>query len=250
MREYILNLTNNLIAKNHYEQVDLKMRAEQNYPSNLVEHIKWDLAAGDVRKMNPETLGRVMCSLETGDVMASKQELLVDNLGFAGDCEDLLRELVSLCLAFLIRDRLDYSGFRTALPYRCQQRKPMAKVSIVRLDEIDGLINRVAAEAPWGEEPSPLLSLARLTGKFYEWAKKFTEHFGVPRSELETYIALNEYCHHIANGDNMMDDDFSTIEAVAKEAGLPVVEFTRWVKKNVEAYRALETHHEAERRGD
>jgi AraC-like DNA-binding protein len=250
MREYIQNLTDNLIARNHYDKVDLKMRGEQNYPNNLVDHIKWDLATGDVRKMNPETLGRIMCSLETGDVMASKKELLVDNLGFAGDCEDLLRELVALCLAFVIRDRLDHSaGFNTTPSYHVQQRKPLTKISIARLNEIDQFITCVVTEAPWGKEPEPLLNLARLMGKFNEWAKKFTEHFKVTQQELETYIALEEYCHHMADGDYIVDDDFPTIEDVAKQVGLSVAAFTQWVNKNVLQYRANEAHNEAERLG-
>jgi len=251
MREYIQNLTNNLIAKNHYDQVDLRLRGEQNYPNNLVDHIKWDLAAGDVRKMNPETLGKIMANFEIGDVMASKKELLVDNLGFAGDCEDLLRELVALCLAFVIRDRLDHSDMNHVPSYRIhQKRKSMAKVSTKRLDEIDQLITRAATEQPWGEEPSPLLNLARLTGKFDEWVKKFTEHFGVPREELETCITLEEYCHHIGDGDYCVDNDFPSSTAVAKEVGIPDAEFTRWVCKKVNAYLALEAHQEAEQRGD
>ena len=44
-------------------------------------------------------------SFEIGDVMASKKDLF-NNVSFNGDCEEILRELVSLCLAFAIRDRL------------------------------------------------------------------------------------------------------------------------------------------------
>jgi hypothetical protein len=46
-----------------------------------------------------------MCSFEIGDVMAGKKDLF-NSVHFSGDCEELLRELVSLCLAFAIRDRL------------------------------------------------------------------------------------------------------------------------------------------------
>lgn len=248
MREYIKNLTDNLINKNHYDQVDLKMRGQQGYPGNLFDHVKVDLEAGDVRKMNPETLGRIMANLEVGDVMASKKEL-IDGLHFSGDCEDLLHELVSLCLAFVIRDRLDHSGFNTVPSYRCRERKAMAKVSIARLNEIEGFVIHALSVESWGEEPSPLLNLARLSGKFEEYAKKFTEHFGVSREELETYIVLEEYCHHMADGDYCVDDDFPAPETVAKEASIPVQEFIQWMDKNIEAYHAFEAHHEAEQRG-
>ena len=250
MREYIQNLTDNLIAKNHYDVVDLKLRGEKNYPASLVDHVKLDLAAGDVRKMNPETLGKIMCSLETGDVMANKQELLVDNLGFGGDCEDLLRELVSLCLAFAIRDRLDnYSGFSLVPPYRCREKKAMVKVSIKRLDEIERYVVHAPTLPTWGEESSSLLNLARLTGKFDAYAKKFNECFGVSRGELETYVVLQEYCHRLADCGNFTDKKFPLPEVVAEEVGIPVQEFTKWVNREVNAYRALETHQEAEMRG-
>ncbi len=110
MREYIKNLTDHLITKNRYDELDLKLRGDRNpRVASLVDHVKLDLESGDVRKMNPETLGKIMANLEIGDVMASKKEL-IDELHFSGDCEDLLRELVSLCLAFVIRDRL--TGFQ------------------------------------------------------------------------------------------------------------------------------------------
>jgi hypothetical protein len=47
-----------------------------------------------------------MCSLEIGDVLIGKQELFQE-LHFAGDCGDLLREMVSVVLARVIHDRLD-----------------------------------------------------------------------------------------------------------------------------------------------
>ncbi len=105
MREYIKNLTDNLISKNRYDEVDLRLRAESSLTS-LVEYVKVDLEAGDVKNMNPETLGRIMANFEIGDVMASKADI-VEWIHFNGDCEDLLRELVALCLAFVIKDRLD-----------------------------------------------------------------------------------------------------------------------------------------------
>ncbi len=122
MREYIKNLTDNLIGKNRYDEVDLKMRGQQGYPGNLVDHVKVDLEAGDIQDMNPETLGKIMANLEIGDVMASRKELF-DNLHFSGNCEDLLRELVALCLAFVVRDRLDPSQrliptYRNSSPQR------------------------------------------------------------------------------------------------------------------------------------
>ena len=109
MREYIQNLTNDLITKNRYDELDLKLRGGKNLSNiSFVDYVKLDLYSDDVQEMNPETLGKIMAEFDIGDVMAGQKEL-VDGLHFAGDCEDLLRELVDLCLAYVIRDRLDCS---------------------------------------------------------------------------------------------------------------------------------------------
>jgi len=54
-----------------------------------------------------------MCSFEIGDVMSNHpgKEVL-----FGGDCEDMLREMVSLCLAYVIHDRLDPSEREVWIP--------------------------------------------------------------------------------------------------------------------------------------
>lgn len=100
MRPYIVNLTSHLIGKNRYDVIFLRPDV-----LDFVRHVKLDLDSGDVRNMSPETLGKIMCSFEVGDIIASKQELL-EGVHFSGDCEEMLRELVSLCLAYAIRDRL------------------------------------------------------------------------------------------------------------------------------------------------
>lgn len=101
MRQYIVNLTNHLIGKNGYDANLYRI----NNLEKFVEHVKTDLESGDVRTMSPAKLGEIMCSFEVGDVMAGKKDLF-NGTHFSGDCEELLRELVSLCLAYAIRDRL------------------------------------------------------------------------------------------------------------------------------------------------
>lgn len=108
MRQYIVNLTNNLIGKNRYDEVFHKLR---NSSDEFIEYVKCDLETGDIRDMNPETLGKIMCSFELGDVMATKKELF-QRVTFDGFCEDMFRELVSLCLAYAIKERFD--NFRQA----------------------------------------------------------------------------------------------------------------------------------------
>lgn len=102
MKQYIVNLTNHLISKNHYNETFQRVRDLDEF----VEHVKIDLEAGDVRTMSPAKLGEIMCSLESGDVLASGRDLF-NNTHFSGDCEEFLRELVSLSLAYVIRDRID-----------------------------------------------------------------------------------------------------------------------------------------------
>lgn len=109
MREYIVNLTNNLIGKHRFDIVALRHRHSRR--DTLVGKVKERIEIGDVANMSHETLGRIMGSLEIGDVMASKQDLF-SQVHFAGDCGDLLRELVALCLAYAITARLDHDDIR------------------------------------------------------------------------------------------------------------------------------------------
>ena len=102
MRQYIVNLTNHLIGKNRYDQIFYRIKD----PREFIKQVRLDLEAKDVRDMSPETLGKIMCSFEIGDVMASKADIFT-SIHFSGDCEEMLRELVSLCLAYVIRDRID-----------------------------------------------------------------------------------------------------------------------------------------------
>ena len=97
-KTYIHNLIHNLIHKNGYAHL-----YERLHRFDFVQHVKNDLYAVDVAEMNPETLGKIMCSFDTGDVMATRQDLF-SGVTFGGDCEDFLRELVALCLAYAIWD--------------------------------------------------------------------------------------------------------------------------------------------------
>ena len=107
MREYIVNLTNNLIGKNRYDEIYRRLGNKDEF----LKHVRLDLEADDVRTMSPEKLGQIMCAFEIGDVLSAHPGKEVT---FSGDCEELLREIVSICLAYAIRSRLD-EGSRT--PY-------------------------------------------------------------------------------------------------------------------------------------
>ncbi len=122
MRAYIVNLTDNLIGKHHFDKMAETMAKDWG---GFLNFVKMSLETHDVREMNPETLGKIMCSFEVGDVLANKEQLF-QKIYFAGDCEAMLRDLVAVCLAFAIADRLDPEAeFGTLVPpYRPRKTIP------------------------------------------------------------------------------------------------------------------------------
>jgi hypothetical protein len=115
--QYIVNLTNDLITRNRYDGVPKK---------DFLEVVADDLERRDVAKMNPATLGKILCSIESGDVLIGKAELL-GALHFSGDCDRLLRELVARVLAQVIKDRLENEQRSTLPLYTCNRRSPFAR---------------------------------------------------------------------------------------------------------------------------
>ena len=108
MRKYIENLTDALIHKNYLDRVfELMIGIRETF----LKQVSVELLVGDVAKMNPETLGKIIASFETGDVPLSHQEIF-ENARFSGDCEDFLRRVASLFLAAVIFERLELDEFR------------------------------------------------------------------------------------------------------------------------------------------
>lgn len=107
MRKYIQNLTDTLIGKHRFDLVAFRIDivGSKRDRDNFLDHVSDTLVARDVRAMNSETLGKILCSLEVGDVIVGKKELF-ERLNFSGDCEETLREFVAIALAYVIRDRL------------------------------------------------------------------------------------------------------------------------------------------------
>jgi hypothetical protein len=103
MTPYIVNLTNTLIDKHRF---DVLFCNREDYMPDFTEMVAEILSADDIRQMNPETLGRILGSMETGDVIASKQELK-ERLYFGGDLGEMLRSMVAVCVAYVITSRLD-----------------------------------------------------------------------------------------------------------------------------------------------
>ncbi|MBI1957081.1 MAG: hypothetical protein HYS44_01315 [Candidatus Niyogibacteria bacterium] len=111
MRPYIKNLTDNLIGKHRFDDA-FKRESDRD---EFLRQVQFDLENIDVNDMKPETLGKIMCSFEVGDVMAAKEHL-AQGIHFAGDCGEMLRELVALCLAYAIRERLEESEYEHGSP--------------------------------------------------------------------------------------------------------------------------------------
>ncbi len=103
MSKYIYNLSDNLIRKHHFDEIwfDQLRFKEDEFFGHVRRILRWD----DVEKLAPQTLGRVICSFEVGMVPVNRQELF-DKVGFTSNCEETLRDLVAVCLAYFIRERL------------------------------------------------------------------------------------------------------------------------------------------------
>jgi hypothetical protein len=112
MRPYIKNLTDYLIGKHHFDAIYIQIPNRDNF----LNHVRLSLEAAEVKLWKPETLGKILCQFEIGDVIASKTEL-AQKLYFAGDCEDMLRGMVAICLSYVIRDRLDPARMPGVPPY-------------------------------------------------------------------------------------------------------------------------------------
>jgi len=107
MREYIVNLTNNLIGKHGFDLMFNSMKTRDladGWEGIFVKLICDTISSRDVREMSPETLGKVMCSLEGSELPAYNPGL------YFGKPDQYLRGIVSSFLAWQIRYRLDASA--------------------------------------------------------------------------------------------------------------------------------------------
>lgn len=118
MREYIVNLTNTLIGKNHFD--DLASVSGERF----LDYVTQVLDVAEVRELCPETLGKIICAFELGDLQVSKQEMQ-RRIYFSGEGEDMLRHLVSFCLALAIEARLAPEPEADIPPYRRARRHPV-----------------------------------------------------------------------------------------------------------------------------
>ena len=104
MREYIVNLTNNLIGKHGFDLVYESMKGRGDIlgvKEEFVRLVNITIGSNDVRSMSPETLGKIVCSLEGSELPGYNPGL------FMGDPAEFLRGITSSFLAWSIRYRLD-----------------------------------------------------------------------------------------------------------------------------------------------
>lgn len=110
MTPYIKNLTDHLIGEHDFDE---SWDDWGHYRQGEFRKYLWRaLLPGPVKKMTPETLGKVMCSLRTHDTGLSRRELFENGTLFGGSEGDMLREMVTYCLVHIIFRRLspDFSS--------------------------------------------------------------------------------------------------------------------------------------------
>jgi len=112
MKEYIVNLTNDLIGRHGLDLVfeTMKQRASQTntdaWKEEFVYLVRAQISSRSIRKMSSETLGKVICSLEGSELPAFNPGL------YFGEPEQYLRDIVSSFLAWSIRYRLDSDALK------------------------------------------------------------------------------------------------------------------------------------------
>lgn len=111
MKGFMRSLVNRLITKNRYDKL-LEIQFSNNR-NQFLRYVKEDLASDDVNTMTPETLGKIMCQIDNGDVSVTNEELS-NFVQFAGNCDEFLREMVSFCLACVIYKHLSGSLIKNA----------------------------------------------------------------------------------------------------------------------------------------
>lgn len=99
MREYIKNLTTSLISMHELDAYAKDWKYDkEGLPTSL-----YGVVMRSVSEMTPQTLGKILCSLEPSDV----RHQLPAPFEFPYNFQKELPEVVGWCLASAIADRLD-----------------------------------------------------------------------------------------------------------------------------------------------
>lgn len=102
MRTNILLITNNLISKYQYWKLFEEINDLDAFVRRVTEHLR----EHEIDFLTPAELGVTICSFDPGDIVTTQQGVFT-NAFFTGDTEKYLRQMLALCLAYIIRDRLD-----------------------------------------------------------------------------------------------------------------------------------------------
>ena len=105
MNTYLLRLTDRLIERNDYDHTwrNLNVNSEE-FLTYLTDHLLY--VDDELTKMSARTLGEILNAFEESPGLVEKKELSTDanTLRTRGR---MLRGITALCLASVIRDRLD-----------------------------------------------------------------------------------------------------------------------------------------------
>ena len=103
MKEYIVNLTNNLIGKHGFDLIFESMKATNpsGHTQQFFKLVHMTIGSNDVRDMSPETLGKVICSIDGDEIP------IMYPAEYAGNPDGYLRSAVSKFLAWSILYRFD-----------------------------------------------------------------------------------------------------------------------------------------------
>lgn len=118
MKKYIIDLTDDMIRRNKLDS--LITRYSHFRPTEKAQFIKHaqNLICASMLNMTGSTMGKIMSEFDFDDVLATREELL-EHVTYNGICDEMLRDLVSTALAFVIHDRLDPVQIRSGstVPY-------------------------------------------------------------------------------------------------------------------------------------
>ena len=110
MKEYIVNLTNNLIGTYRFDRMfqnmktakEISVEVHDDWKEEFVRLVTLTLSTDiGVNEMSPETLGKIVCSMEGGELPCYQPA------EYFGKPDQYLRNIVSSMLAWSIRYRLD-----------------------------------------------------------------------------------------------------------------------------------------------
>lgn len=124
MNKYVVSLTNNFIGAFHFDEAYKLMPLEvfMTFAKQCL------LGASELRDMSDETLGKLMCSFEAGDMRTTKAELF-RSVDFDGTSREMVREMAAFYLACAIIERLNEHRSECVPPYRRRGGNPVRDIT-------------------------------------------------------------------------------------------------------------------------